>query len=91
MKTALCTRFARTLLQVGQADLLGGSFGKDSARTKTAKGKSDYEFASLISFLCSLRSIYEQRPSCDLLTRIFKFFEKRFFRKSGRNLSLCRS
>ena len=51
MKTALCTRFARTLLQVGQADLLGGSFGKGSARAKTAKGKSDYDFASLRSFM----------------------------------------
>jgi hypothetical protein len=51
MKTALGTRFARTLLQVGQADLLGGSFGKGSARAKTAKGKSDYDFASLRSFM----------------------------------------
>jgi hypothetical protein len=40
MKTALCTRFARTLLQVGQADLLGGSFNKDSARAKAEKAKA---------------------------------------------------
>lgn len=40
MKTALCTRFARTLLQVGQADLLGGSFSKDSARVKAEKAKA---------------------------------------------------
>lgn len=55
MKTALCTRFARTLLQVGQADLLGGSFSKDSAMAKTARAKAT--MTSLRSeALCSLRS-----------------------------------
>ena len=39
MKTALCTRFARTLVQVGQADLLGGSFSKNSSRQKKQKQK----------------------------------------------------
>ena len=30
MKTALCFRYAQTLLQVGQADLLRGSFLSDA-------------------------------------------------------------
>ena len=56
MKTALCFRYAQTLLQVGQADLLRGSFLSDAI----------YEACAAKAILHSLRSCFfeKQKHRC---------------------------
>ena len=54
MKTALCFRYAQTLLQVGQADLLRGSFLSDAiceahaAKAVIREGSGRLFIASLV-------------------------------------------
>ena len=53
MKTALCFRYAQTLLQVGQADLLRGSFLSDAI----------YEARAAKATMYSLRSYFFKSKS----------------------------
>ena len=46
MKTALCFRYAQTLLQVGQADLLRGSFLSDAIYEACAAKATMYSLRS---------------------------------------------
>ncbi len=48
MKTALCFRYAQTLLQVGQADLLRGSFLSDAICEAHAAKANMYSLRSYV-------------------------------------------
>ena len=86
LKIALGFRYAQTLLNLAFARF-DGQFLSNIFVT-FEKSKSNSEFATLMSFFCSLRSVQAQFSTCRLSFSSICNRKKRFFRESRREFLL---